>query len=74
MKRRVTPHHCAVLWIYGSNGVVVGDGVEERGFGGRIRLLEEGGIVFRKAYQGMMEVNVICVILEYGGDRRNECG
>ena len=74
IERRMAPHQCTVFWIYGSNGVVVGDGVEERSFGTRIRLLEESGIVFREADQGMMKVNVICVILEYCGDGRNECG
>jgi hypothetical protein len=70
----VPPDQGAVPWIHSTNDVLVGECIEKRGFGAGIRLLEQGGIAFRKADEGVVVINVICVVGEDGsGSWRETC-
>jgi len=67
------PHQGSILGVYGTDGAILGDGVQEGCFAGGIGLVEESGLRFRGAEQGVMEVDVICVIFEDGSGGSETC-
>ena len=58
------PYQRTVLRVNCADGLILRDGVQEGRFGAGIGLLEESGLVSRQAQQRIMEVNVVCIVLE----------